>query len=410
MLTRASNVALIDWNWMGHHPTYFSHFAIALAEAGADVVPLCPEPEDLASRVRSLATDDRTPSRIETAARMVGPRPSSFRPARWRAHYDALRFFAGLGRQLRDLEHARRRPIDLVFFACIYDRQFEHFRLAERWFGYPWSGLYLHARSFRMPGSPIPYTGGLPCPEKIFTSPTLHSAAVLDEAAVGPLQKMAGGKPVHVFPDLTQTDLPPGGLDEGLAGKLRRFAAGRRIVSLTGHLQWTKGLDVFTRAALHPAMRDVVFFLGGDVNWGEVPAAEKQALQHAWETAPNIFVHLQHLPEPTMNAIVASSDAVIACYRSFPNSSNMLTKTAVFERPVIVSDGYLMAERVRRYGLGEVVPEGNAAELVAAIQRVLLPGYPESLRSRARWQDYRDAHSTRRLTQVFSSLLSADRQ
>lgn len=31
-------VALIDWNWHGHHPTYFTHFAVAMAEVSAEVV------------------------------------------------------------------------------------------------------------------------------------------------------------------------------------------------------------------------------------------------------------------------------------------------------------------------------------------------------------------------------------
>jgi hypothetical protein len=39
-------IALIDWNWMGHHPTYFTEFAAALAEIGSDVLPFCPAPED----------------------------------------------------------------------------------------------------------------------------------------------------------------------------------------------------------------------------------------------------------------------------------------------------------------------------------------------------------------------------
>lgn len=403
---KTATVALIDWNWMGHHPTYFTHFAVAMAETGARVVPFCAEPEDFTNRLERLIASGNVRARIADATPVSAPTPSRFRPARWRNQFDAVGFFRSLGRQVREREQTLGRPIDLVFFACIYDRQFEHFRLAQRWFRYPWSGLYLHARSFRLPGSPIPYTGGLPCPEKIFSSPTMHSAAVLDEGAVGPLRTMTGGKPVYLFPDLTQTDLPPERLDGGLAGKIHQFAAGRKIVSLTGQLQWTKGLDVFTRAAIDPAMRDVFFFLGGDVHWGEVSAAEKRALQHAWETLPNVFAHLQHLPEPTMNAIIASSDAVVACYRSFPNSSNALTKAAVFERPVVVSDGYLMAERVRGYGLGEVIPEGDSAALVAALQRMLAPGYQEALRDAARWQDYRDAHSARRLTEVFSSLLA----
>ena len=400
-------IALIDWNWMGHHPTYFTHFAAAMAEAGAEVAPFCGDPADFAQRLAGLDLSKGVLDHIARAENVEGPRPSNLCPARWRGIYEARRFFGGLGKQLRIWERAQARKIDLVFFACIYDRTFEHFRRAERLFRFPWAGLYLHARSFRMPGSPIPYTGGLPCPEKIFSSPLLLAAAVLDEGAVEPLRGTSGGKPVMVFPDITVKALPPAGVTEGLAGKIKKFAAGRPIVSLTGHLQWTKGLDVFTKAACHQDLSEVFFFLGGDVNWGQISPAEKTKLQQAWERLPNVYAHLQHLPEQTMNSVYAISDAVVAAYREFPNSSNALTKAAVFERPIVVSDGYLMAERVRKFKLGEVIPEGNAEAPVAALRRMLASGYLEELRGRARWKDYREAHSVEQLSKVFSELVAA---
>ena len=390
---------------MGHHPTYFTHFAAAMAEAGAGVVPFCADPENFLARLGQASLPDVVRERIAEPVWIAGPVSSLFRPTRWRGDYDAWHFFGGLGKQLRAWEHQHGRKIDLVFFACIYDRQFEHFRFAERWFGYPWSGLYLHARSFRMPGSPIPYTGGLPCPEEMFSSSLLKAVAVLDEGAVEPLAKITGGKPVLVFPDITVEDLPPGGVESGLARKIKAFAAGRPIVSLTGHLQWTKGLDVFTAAAGHPDMQEVCFFIGGDVNWSEIAADDKQRIQKAWQELPNLLGHFQHLPEETMNAIYAVSDIVVAAYRAFPNSSNALTKAAVFERPIVVSDGYLMAERVRAYELGEVIPEGDVDALVAALRRMLQPGYREELSRRARWQGYREGHSLQRLNEVCRQLV-----
>jgi glycosyltransferase involved in cell wall biosynthesis len=400
-----TTIALNDWNWMGHNPTYFTHFAAAMAEAGAKVVPFSANPADFLKRLDQIALLPAVRERVAEPVQVSGPIPSRFRPSLWRGQYEAWRFFGGLGKELRAWERQHKCKIDSVFFACIYDRQFEHFRFAERCFGFPWSGLYLHARSFRMPGSPVPYVGGLPCPEKIFNSPLLRAVAALDEGAVEPLTEITGGKPVLVFPDITVEELPPGGLEVGLARKIKVFAAGRPIVSLTGHLQWTKGLEVFTAATVHPDMQGVCFFLGGEINWSEIAPTDKQRMQKAWEESPNLLCHFQHLPEQTMNAVYATSDAVVAAYRAFPNSSNALTKAAVFERPIVVSDGYLMAERVREYHLGEVVREGDTDALVAALRRMLQPGYHEESRSRARWREYREAHSLRRLTDVFRNLM-----
>ena len=407
MKAATKTIALIDWNWMGHHPTYFTHFAAAMAEAGAEVAPFCADPDDFARRLAGIDLGKELLLRIARAEKVEAPRRSNFRPARWRGIYEARKFFGGLGKQLRAWETNQGRKIYLVFFACIYDRQFEHLRCAERLFRFPWAGLYLHARSFRMPGSPVPYLGGLPCPERIFDSPSLRAAAVLDEGAAEPLGKITGGKPVLVFPDTTMESLPKEPLNEGLAGKIKNFAVGRSIVSLTGHLQWTKGMDVFTQAAGHPNMQDIFFFLGGELNWTQISENDKAKLLQSWERLPNFYAHLQHLPELTMNSVYSVSDVVVAAYREFPNSSNALTKAAVFQRPIVVSDGYLMAQRVRKFGLGEVIPEGDAEALVAALRRMLVPGYSDELHGRARWKEYREAHSLVRLTKVIKELLEA---
>jgi glycosyltransferase involved in cell wall biosynthesis len=113
------------------------------------------------------------------------------------------------------------------------------------------------------------------------------------------------------------------------------------------------------------------------------------------------------LPEESLNAVVASSDVVFAAYRNFPNSSNIMTKSAVFERPIVVSDGFLMAERVRHYCLGEVVPEGDIEALACALDKMLQPGYAEQLRSGARWADYKKDHSAASLEQVMKKLIQA---
>ena len=390
---------------MGHHPTYFTHFAAAMAEAGAQVVPFCADPEDFLVRLGKESLSAEARGRIAEPMRVAGPVSSHFRPTRWRGYYDAWCFFGGLGKQLRAWEHHHGRKIDLAFFACIYDRQFEHLPFAERWFGFPWSGLYLHARSFRLPGSPIPGWWGLPCPEKIFTGQKLRSVAVLDEGAVEPLRELAGGKPVFVFPDITDASTDTAG--PTLGTKIKAFAAGRPVVSLSGYLQKTKGIVEFVAAAGAPSMDGVVFVLAGSISWHGFSAAEREELQRAIESTPNIFTHLMELPEPAMNSIMESSDVIFAAYRDFPNSSNALTKAAVFERPILVSEGHLMGERVQKFGLGEVVPEGDVGRIVATLERMLTAGYPDSLRQRAKWAEYREAHSVDRLAEVIRNLIAA---
>lgn len=409
MTRQVQTIALVEWCWTGHHPTYFVHFASALAEIGCRVVPLCPSPEDFERKIASTPIVQSTSSRakISPSQPLVYTPTSNIRPYRLRPIIQAIRHFGGIGKKLRAWERRNGCKIDLVFFACIYDSNFEWLKYAERFFGYPWSGLYLHARSFRMPGTLVPYCNRMPCPEKIFTLRSMHSVGLLDEGAVEPMRKLNGNKPTIEFPDFCDAQLPANGEPSNrLAEKVRSFADGRPIVSLIGHLQRTKGLEEFTKAACHGSLTDVVFFLGGAINWMEIAESDRREMITAWEQSPNIFTHLFPMSEPALNAVIAASDVVFAAYTDFPNSSNILTKAASLNRPVIVSDGYLMAERTRTFGLGEVVAERNVDAIVDAIRRMTAKDYSTTRHKDGRRDAYLQRHSYNRLVHSFEELCS----
>ena len=393
---------------MGHHPSYFTSFAGAFAQSGANVVPFCIDPCDFLRRLDNLNLSLEIRRRINKPELITPPSLSSFRPARFRLQYQAISFFASLGFKLRLWERSNSTSISLAFFSCIYDHDFQHFNLAQHLFRFPWSGLYLHARSFRMPGSPMPYVGIMPCPERIFSSSWITSIAVLDEGAVSPLSKIIGDNKVIVFPDFTDNSDSQFPSDDGLARKIISFADGKPVVCLIGHLQWTKGLELFTSAAAHPDLQDVFFFLGGELNWLQIPSDIQKILRRQWETLPNFYGHFQQIvSDTTLNAIIHSSSCVFAAYKSFPNSSNILTRSALLDRPIIVSDGYLMAERVRSYNLGEVIPEGDLGALVSAIRSILSPAYQSRVNVGASRSDYNYAHSKERLPLAFKRVLQS---
>lgn len=372
------------------------------------MVPICADPEDFLARLGKASLPAAVRERVAEPVCIGGPVSSRFRPARWRGQYDAWRLFGGLAKQLQGWERQHDHRIDLVFFACIYDWQFEHFRFSERWFGYPWSGLYLDARSFRLPGSPIPYTGGLPCPEKVFSSPFLKSVAVLDEGVTERMSQVVRGRPVIWFPDIADGKLPAG--DDpawGWANKIRAFAQGRPVVCQVGYLQKSKGVQEFLATACDPRMKHLAFVVAGTPALHGVGREDLAALKRGWEEAPNLWAHLQTVPEEALNALISVSDVVWGAYRDFPNSSNILTKAALLQRPVIVSDAFLMGERVRSYSLGETAQEGNVADLVRCLEKMVEPGYAGRWLSRSRHRDYVTAHSTKALSAAFGTVLNA---
>lgn len=403
-------IALVDWYWGGHHANFYVNFAAAMAKAGYRVLPLCSDPDDFTYRLSALLCQDGNEDvagLIYEPLRLAQPERSKIRPARYRAARNAGHRFGHVGKRLRKWESNQDAKIKCVFFAYMYDRDFKLFHKVEKSFGFPWSGLYPNSRSFRMQGKPITDAKEAPCPDAIFTSSLLSSAAVLDEGAVEPMGRITGGKPIVCMPDFTEEKLPaPGKGSAGLANKILSFAQGRPVVSLMGHLKSTKGIEEFTAAIQHESMRNVFFFLGGEVTWSELSDAKRREIQKVWESAGNVFAHLQYISSDIeMNAVMSISGVIYAAYRDFPNSSNILTKAAFLKKPIMVSEGYVMAERVRKYELGEVVTEGDHDEIVETIHCMLADGYADELNARARWEDYQAVHSVGRLPDCFEQLL-----
>jgi len=404
-----TTIALVEWYWMGHHPSYAVHLALAISKAGMDVVPFCANPADFQNRLNSSTKQSLKHSGKIHPANQIQRAGSRVKwPRRVIPIGQAINHFGILGKQLRHWNKRNSKQIDQVFFCCIYDGDFEHFRYAERFFRFPWAGLYFNSRFFRMPGTLIPYQARLSCPEQFFGLPSCTGVAVVDPKAVPAMRERIGSeKKVVLFPDFTdiRLDSESTGQPGSLARKIRSFGQGKPVISLVGHLQRTKGLHSFTKAACDSSLEAITFFLGGEINWQEISEDDKSWFLQTWESSPNIYCHLQRLSsEVVLNQVIAESDIIYAAYNDFPNSSNILTKAALLKRPVVVSEGHLMAELVREFQLGEVVQDDDHTNVCQTLRTMLQPDYLELLSTRARWQDYHNLQSAARLPEAFQQL------
>jgi glycosyltransferase involved in cell wall biosynthesis len=404
---RGLTVGLVDWHWMGHHPNFLRRFAAALALNGATVVPFVPRSVDAAA----LHVTGATPATQERIlpSQAVEPRwaESWLRRSIGRWTRQALRF-ALLRRQLDRWERDSGQRIDVVFFACIYDWEFDIF---GGWLGgilgRDWSGLYLQARHL--------HAGKHPTVTRMFASPRLRSLATLDPGIVPHMRRLVPNKRIVVFPEVIDAQLPgPSEPAPEVVRVLLERARGRAIVSLVGWLQRSKGIETFTEAARDPRLRHLYFFLGGEINWHGIDTKRAQALQEFWRTTPNLHTHLERFQEGSaINAVLAASDVVVAAYLDFPYSSNILAKAATMGRPIIVSRGFYMAEQVDRYRLGATVPQGDAEAMVEAILRLTggenrdssAPSDDAANRESLR-RDYCRQHSNERLLEAFSEILA----
>jgi hypothetical protein len=90
------------------------------------------------------------------------------------------------------------------------------------------------------------------------------------------------------------------------------------------------------------------------------------------DTWQNCFFHFEHLKDEShFNAVVEICDVIFAVYRNFPFSSNIMTKAALFKKPIVVNAGQLMAHRVNKFGLGTCCEPDNIDACIAAIEKLV---------------------------------------
>ena len=81
------------------------------------------------------------------------------------------------------------------------------------------------------------------------------------------------------------------------------------------------------------------------------------------------------------NAVINQCDIIYCAYRDHLHSSGLVSKAAAMQKPLIVSDGELLAKRVLEYRLGCVLQEQTAEACLAALRVMNTPGYREDFRN-----------------------------
>jgi len=370
-------IALVDWNTSGHHRMHMRQFAQTLLESGHRVIVLYPNPDEIPAS-ENLAT---APFR-----RVKYP----LWPAPLRHWAESLPIISNFKKQLAACEHQLGAPCDFVFFNCLYEKQAWLVRaLADACAPRPWSFLYLHANAFP------PHAGTNKAVLRLLQHDRLKAIAVLDERTAAAGEKLTNRR-VVVFPDFTTTDHDP---NHPLERELRAFKGDAPLVLAIGHLLRNKNYLTLLQAALNSEARGIKFAFIGQISLNR---KTRRAIDTLKKNAPNVYFNLDYIESDTAyNACIRASDVLFAAYRDFAHSSNTLAKAAAFERPVIVSEGHLMAQRTHDYNLGEIVPQDD----VTAVLRAILKLTSQQPSEPRRWSDYRAHHSLAALRDAFVRVL-----
>lgn len=393
-------VALVDTLWMGHHPTYFKLITKYFLEIGCEVWAFCPNIEDL----KNYATKE-----INEACReylqifqmpLIGhsriyvtedvPIKYIKRPVR-----DTLTYWLTTAAALDSISGLRGKKPDLVFLAKLegWLQGLMPAKLIEEIFRYDWTGIYMCPYQFyQIHQARFPIIK----PERILRANNCKVVTMLDEE-VAPKLSAILGKPVLRFPDIT--DETPPMLNHPVIEEAKRQASGRKIVGLIGGLSPRKGLRTFVEVAART--KDKFFLLAG--RFAEAADKDTEQLLQRARSLENCFVHYERIPDGAeFNAFINACDIIFAAYIDFKYSSNIMTKATMLRKPIIVSEGGLMAQRVKKFKTGAVIEQENVEQCIDAIERLCGESEPKQAQG---FDEYFRLHSVASLSQTLREIL-----
>jgi hypothetical protein len=233
----------------------------------------------------------------------------------------------------------------------------------------PWAGIRF------VPSPVLDATTDAPLQptEAYYQLPSLAGMCFLDEPLCQQYVERLPQKAFGYLPDITETSLPA--QQSEVVTEIKRRAAGRKIVFLGGTIGRNKNLSRWFELIALANPRQWFFVQIGEVHEQNLSAADLAGYQQALKEMPeHVYIKTEYLPdERVFNEVIAASDILFAVYRKFSISSNMPGKAAAFEKPILVAEGYLMAERVNQYQIGLSVPEEDPKQMLEALEALAAP-------------------------------------
>lgn len=275
-------------------------------------------------------------------------------------YFDPVEMAGRINAALRD---ARWKP------SIVFNMYMDTYRTtADRWKRFesvnriPWAGI-------RFVPSEWPTEG-------YYGLASLRGMCFLDEDVCRSYGDRLSAKHFEYLPDITETALPEG--PSHLAEEIGRCADGRKIVFLGGSIGGQKNLARWCELIRIADPDDWYFVQIGELHRGTFTDEDAVAFDRLLAVPPeNLFLRTEYIEdERAFNDIIARSDILFAVYRDFRISSNMLCKAASFEKPILVSDRYLLGQRVARYGIGRAVDENDASKILDGMRELVRDPVP----------------------------------
>lgn len=155
--------------------------------------------------------------------------------------------------------------------------------------------------------------------------------------------------PFIFLPELTETPLAK---NSTIAETVAKLAAGRKIVSIIGSLMPKRNLLLFLKAVSRLNPKSFFAVVIGLLDFKQYSIEEFNEIKNlAKQLSKSAYICLDiYIPsEDEFNLLLQTSDLIFLNYKSHPYSSNILIKSVVLRKPVIVGKGYLMEKILKQY-------------------------------------------------------------
>lgn len=240
----------------------------------------------------------------------------------------------------------------------------------------------------------------------IYNASNCKGLLILDESL---LKNLKGVMPINIwlFPDVIDTNLPKEKLEVEEA--ILKQADGKIIISLLGVITPKKNLLLLLEVAEISRNNNLPYFFvfAGHLMNDAWTNDEMQIIQKLKNNKfSNCYFDFHRIEETTINRIVDLSSIIFLVYRDFNQSSNLLTKAAYFKKPVIVSKGYLMEERVKEYNLGLSVKQDSSDEIIEALKILTSEEWRKEFISNG-VNNYAEIHSPEKVKSLLEEIINA---
>jgi len=202
------------------------------------------------------------------------------------------------------------------------------------------------------------------------------------------------------LPDVTDISLPP--KVSQIVQDIEKLAAGRKIIFLGGAIGGSKNLSLWSELFFNLDHREWYFVQIGKIEYPTLTSKDLDGLDKLQSSKiENIYISDAYLPEESaFNEVMSISAIIWGLYRDFDRSSNILTKSALLSKPIIVSNRFLMGQRVNKYKIGVAVSETNVDEVITGINGLINNPVPK-----ANFQCYANIYSASALSKKLNDSL-----